>query len=301
MLAVLLSLVMWDTYVTARWTRDGAVRAYVIDLAPEVSGQIVDLPVHADQYVHKGELLLEIEPTDYIIAVDQAKAVMAAARAKALYKKIEASRRRPLLVQGAVSIEDAQRVTSDAQIADAQYRQAQAALEQAQVNLQRTRIVSPVDGYVTNLKVQVGDYAPAWHQLLSVVNSKSFWVDGYFEETELSRIQVGDSAKISLMGDPRPLAGHVEGITRGIDVANAQPDDTGLATVNPVYTWIRLAQRVPVRIAIDKLPPGVNLVAGLTASVEIDGHQGQPSADWNSAACYLPGYGEELKWIRRCG
>jgi multidrug resistance efflux pump len=273
-LAVLLGWAMWDTYVTAPWTRDGTVRAYVVNQASEVSGRIVNLPVHADQYVHKGDLLLEIDPTDYRIAVDLAQAQVAAAQADVSNKRTEAYRRQRL-PRDVVSTEETQRSVSDAQVADAKYRQAQAELECAQVNLQRTRVISPVNGYITNLTAQMGDYATAGHSVLNIVNSDSFWVEGYFEETQLDRIQVGDAAKISLMGYRRPLTGRVRSITRGIEVANAQSGDAGLATVNPVYTWIRLAQRVPVRISIDKVPPGVNLVAGLTATVEIDGQQGE--------------------------
>jgi multidrug resistance efflux pump len=135
-----------------------------------------------------------------------------------------------------------------------------------------------VNGYITNLTAQVGDYATAGQRTLAVVNTDSFWVEGYFEETKLEHIHIGAPAKIALMGYRQPLAGHVAGIARGIEVANAQSGAAGLAAVNPVYTWIRLAQRVPVRIEIDKVPPSVSLVVGLTATVEIEDGQGRDGA-----------------------
>ncbi len=154
--------------------------------------------------------------------------------------------------------------------AEATLAQAQTQLHQAQVNLERTRIVSPVDGYVTNLLAQVGDYANVGTNILSLVDADSFWVDGYFEETNLAPIRVGDPAQIKLMGYSAVVRGHVDSITRAIDVSNAQPDNQGVATVNPIYTWVRLAQRIPVRIHIDTVPDGVQLAAGMTATVQID-------------------------------
>jgi multidrug resistance efflux pump len=138
------------------------------------------------------------------------------------------------------------------------------------VNLERTRIVSPVDGYVTNLLAQTGDFANAGTNTISVVDANSFWVGGYFEETNLAPIRAGDPTRIKLMGHSEILHGHVASITRAINVANAQPATQGVASVNPIFTWVRLAQRIPVRIHIDELPPGVVLSAGMTATVEID-------------------------------
>ena len=143
-------------------------------------------------------------------------------------------------------------------------------MNQARVNLQRTEIRSPVNGYVTNLLAQLGDYATVGENLISLVDADSFWVDGYFEETNLDRIHVGDPATIKLMGYPQIVRGHVDSIARAINVANAQPNELGLATVNPIFTWVRLAQRIPVRIHIDQVPEGVHLVAGMTATVQID-------------------------------
>jgi multidrug resistance efflux pump len=154
--------------------------------------------------------------------------------------------------------------------AEAAIGQVSAQRDQAQVNLGRTRILSPVNGYVTNLLAQLGDYVNVGVNTISVIDADSFWLDGYFEETNLARIHVGDPARISLMGYSQIIRGHVGSIARGINVANAQPSQQGLATVNPIFTWVRLAQRVPVRIRIDAVPDGVQLVAGTTATVQID-------------------------------
>lgn len=141
--------------------------------------------------------------------------------------------------------------------------------DRARVDLERTRIVSPVNGYVTNLQVQLGDYINVGQKTISIVNSDSFRIDGYFEENLLERIHDGDPATIKLMGSKQLIHRHVDSVARGINVANAQPDSSGLATVNPIFTWVRLAQRVPVR-RIDDVPAGVRLVVGRTATVQID-------------------------------
>ena len=153
---------------------------------------------------------------------------------------------------------------------DAQYQQAVARRDQAKVNLERTEIRSLVNGWVTNLLAQQGDYATVGRNVISVVDADSFWVDAYFEETQLGSIYEGDPAEIKLMGYSRTVRGEVGCVARGIKVSNAQPDEQGLAAVNPIFTWVRLAQRVPVRIRIDQVPDGVHLVAGMTATVQID-------------------------------
>lgn len=260
---------MWGIYMDTPWTRDGTVRAYVVAMAPEVAGRIVAIPVADNQYVHKGDLLLTIEPTDYAIMVQQAEAAVDQARANAENAEREAMRRQHLS-DLATSEEQRESYSAAALAAKANYRQALAKLTQARVNLGRTSIRSPVNGYVANLTTQLGDYATAGKQIISLVDADSFWVDGYFEETYLARIHVGNSAWVKLIGRSEPLQGHVESIARGIAVANAEAGPTGLAKVNPIYTWVRLAQRIPVRIHIDHMPAGTDLVAGLTATIEVD-------------------------------
>jgi RND family efflux transporter MFP subunit len=267
---------MWNTYMGAPWTRDGTVRAYVVTMAPEVSGRIVELPVADNQFVHKGDLLMTIDPTNFKIAVSLSEAAMQQAQAT-MQNTARASQRRQLLTDLAVSTEEKQTYASNATASYAQYQQAIANLKQAQVNLERTEIRAPVDGWITNLLARRGDYATAGQNLISPTDANSFWVDGYFEETGVASIHVGDLAEIKLMGYSPIVRGHVESIARAINVANAQPNGQGVATVNPIFTWVRLAQRIPVRIQIDKVPDGVALVAGMTATVQIDARAEHPS------------------------
>jgi multidrug resistance efflux pump len=258
----------WQAYMATPWTRDGTVRAYVVTIAPEIAGRIVDLPVKDNQFVHKGQLLMVIEPTDFVIAVNLAKAAVEQTRAVAQNAEAESLRRQEM-TDLSTSVEVKQTYASQAVAAEAAYQQAVANLNQAQVNLERTRIVSPVNGYVTNLIAQVGDFATIGQAKLSLVDADSFWVDGYFEETSLCAIQVGDPANIKLMGYRPIIRGHVGSIASGITVPNAQQGQVGLATVNPIFTWVRLAQRVPVRIDIDHVPDGIKLAQGETATVEV--------------------------------
>ena len=268
-LAAGLGLAMWDAYMGAPWTRDGTVRAYVVTMAPEVAGRIVELPVADNQFVHKGDLLMLIDPTNYKIGVSLAEAAVQQAQANAQNVAREAQRRQNLS-DLAETVEDRQTYQSNALVAQAQYQQAVANLDQARVNLERTQIRSPVNGWVTNLLAQLGDYATVGQNTISLVDADSFWVDGYFEETNLGSIREGDPASIKLMGYSQIVRGHVGSLARGINVANAQPNGQGLATVNPIFTWVRLAQRIPVRIRIDQVPDGVVLAAGMTATVQID-------------------------------
>lgn len=268
-LAAWLGWETWAVYMGTPWTRDGTVRAYVVSIAPEVAGRIVELPVADNQLVRKGELLMVIDPTDYAIAVRQAEAAAEQARAVAQNARVESERRQKLNVL-AVTIEEQQTYASNALSTAASYEQTLANLDRARVNLERTRLLAPVNGYVTNLLAQLGDYANVGQKEISLVNADSYWVDGYFEETQLAAIREGDPATIKLMGYSQAVRGHVASIARGINVANAEPDQAGLASVNPIFTWVRLAQRIPVRIHIDQAPDNVRLVAGMTATVQIE-------------------------------
>ncbi|HUC72855.1 MAG TPA: HlyD family secretion protein [Stellaceae bacterium] len=275
-IAAALGRAMWGAYMEAPWTRDGTVRAYVVTMAPEVAGRIVQLPVADNQLVRRGDLLMVIDPTNYKIAVDLAVAAAQQALTTAQNDQREAQRRQEL-TQLAATKEEKQTYESNAIAAQATYQQTLARLDQARVDLRRTEIRSPVNGYVTNLLAQLGDYATVGENLISLVDADSFWVDGYFEETNLDRIHKGDPATIKLMGYRQIVHGHVNSIARAINVANAQPNGEGLATVNPIFTWVRLAQRIPVRIHIDKVPEGVHLVAGMTATVQVDPRPAPPA------------------------
>jgi multidrug resistance efflux pump len=268
-LAVAVGWAMWDAYMGAPWTRDGTVRVYVVTMAPEVAGRIVKFPVADNQFVHKGDLLMVIDPRDYTIAVSRAEAAVKQTEANARNAELQ-SQRRQKLTQLAVTIEDQQTYAANAVATQAQYQQALANLDQARVNLERTQVRSVVNGWVTHLLAQLGDYANVGQNIISLVDADSFWVDGYFEEINLGSIHEGDPAEIKLMGYSQIVRGHVDSIARGINVPNALANQQGLATVNPIFTWVRLAQRIPVRIHIDEVPEGVVLAAGMTATVQID-------------------------------
>ena len=292
------------------WTRDGTVRAYVVKVAPQVAGEIVSLPIADNQFVHKGDLLMLIDPRNYSIAVRQAQASVEQAQAVADNARAEMIRREKLN-DIAVTMEERQTYISQATTAEATYQTALANLEQARINFKRTQVRSPVNGYVTNLSAQLGNYADVGSLQLSVVNSDSYWVDAYFEETALSRIHEGDAATIKLMGYTPLLRGRVQGLARGVDVPNATPDASGLASVNPIFTFVRLAQRVPVRIHIDEVPEEVKLVAGMTATVQIEPYKAPPLSDlkpasWESgpgrrAAGFVPDAGRRDAADRRLG
>ena len=276
---------LWNAYMASPWTRDGAVRVYVVTVAPEVAGQIVDLPVRDNQYVHKGDLLMKIDPRDYRVAVDLSQAALDQAQADYTNKQSQAARRLQL-TDLSTTPEQKEQYVSAAKMAQADVEQQKANLDKAKINLERSEIRSPVNGWVTNLLTQQGNYATTGTTALSVVDADSFWVDGYFEETTIAPIRAGDPARIYLLGYRQVVLGHVDSLARGIVVSNAAPGGGGLATVNPIFTWVRLAQRVPVRIHIDSVPPTVRLVQGMTATVEIDvppGTRAEPVPDTGTA------------------
>ncbi|WP_245280068.1 HlyD family secretion protein [Hyphomicrobium sp. 99] len=261
--------ILWQNYMGKPWTRDGTVRAYVVRLAPEVSGTVVELPIKDNQFVRKGDLLMKIDPRDFHVAVDLAKAGIKQAEADLANKKAQQARRNALS-DLATSIEEKQTFTSSAQMAEATLAQQNANLTQANINLERTELRSPVNGWITNLLIRQGDFATAGQQAMSIVDADSFWLDGYFEETAVNQIREGDPARIWLLGYNKVLHGRVDSVARGIVVSNATPGNSGLATVNPIFTWVRLAQRVPVRIHFEDVPEDLRLVIGMTATVEIE-------------------------------
>ena len=269
LLAAALAWGAWQAWLIQPWTRDGRVRVYVVSMAPEVAGRIVQLAVRDNQFVHKGDVLMVVDPADYAIAVSNNEALLRKAEADARDKAEQAQRRQELTTLS-TSVETKQNFASSATQADATVNQVQSQLAQARVNLKRTQVISPVNGWVTNLQAQEGDYATVGQRNISVVDADSFWLDGYFEETALATIHDGDPVRIYLMGYRQVLPGHVDSLARGIQIDNAQADAQGLANVNPIFTWVRLAQRIPVRIRFDAVPSDVRLVAGLTATVAID-------------------------------
>ncbi|SKC20780.1 RND family efflux transporter, MFP subunit [Kosakonia radicincitans] len=265
--ATLLAFMMWKHYAQIPWTRDGRVRADVVQIAPEVSGPVSSMQVKDNQWVNRGDVLYTIDPRWLKLAVASAQADVEAKRHEMLMRQDAATRRSRL--KGVIASEDLQQTDSAASVAVANYHGALAALELAQLNLSHATVRSPVAGYVTHLRLRAGDYAAAGETKVAIVDANSFWVVGYFEETKLRHIRVGNSAQIALMGFEPAITGHVESIGHGIGDSNDETGGLGLPDVEPTFSWVRLAQRIPVRIHIDTLPAGIDLVAGLSASVLI--------------------------------
>jgi RND family efflux transporter MFP subunit len=260
---------VWAFYTLAPWTRDARVRANVIELAPDVTGPITAINVTDNQFVHKGDVLFVINQQRFEAALDQASAVVAMQTQTWRLARDNADRDATLRQSGSLSIsaQTAQTSAAVAMEAQANLRSAEANLATAQINLARTEIHSPVNGYITNLTAAVGDYGTAGQGVLAIVDSDSFYVYGYFMETKLPAIHEGDGAEVRLVAGGAVLTGVVEGLSRAI----ADPNASGglLATVNPVFDWIRLAQRIPVRIRLQSVPADVRLVAGLSCTVVI--------------------------------
>ncbi|PWC76421.1 HlyD family secretion protein [Azospirillum sp. TSH64] len=265
--AAAVALQVWNRHEQTPWTRDARVSAEVVQIAPEVSGTVGAVSVADNQYVHRGDVLYAIDAARFSLAVASAQAEAEARRQDMLVRQAAARRRSQL--REVISQEDVQQTAGAAAQAAATYDGAVAALDLARLNLARATIRAPVDGYVTNLRLRPGDYATAGVTKIAILDATSFWITSYFEETKLRRIRVGSPARIMLMGFDEPLSGHVDSIGRGIEDSNGTPGHLGLPNVEPTFSWVRLAQRIPVRIHIDRVPPGVELAAGMTATVAI--------------------------------
>lgn len=268
-IAVYLGYQLWLRYMDSPWTRDGRVRADIVQITADVGGRVVSVPVHDNEFVHRGDILFEVDPARYQLALANAKAHLAATRATLEMKRQQAKRRATLNPE-VVSAEQNKDTQLAAQEAQAAFNQAKAELDLARLNLHRAIVRAPVNGYVTNLLLRPGDYAAVGAPRMAIVDADSFWVYGYFEETRLRHVQVGDLAQVTLMGHTKPIEGHVASIAYAIaDRDNpVAPDLT--ANVNPVFNWVRLASRIPVRIKLEKIPENVHIAAGMTCTVVID-------------------------------
>jgi RND family efflux transporter MFP subunit len=267
-IAVAIGWKLWNVYMYEPWTRDARVRATIVNLAPDVSGLISSLNVVDNQSVKKGDVLFVVDRDRFQAALAQAQALVENKRANLRLANDNARRDRELARADSSAITQVQIETSQATaaVAAAELGQAEAALTTAKINLQRTEVRSPVNGFVTNLTASVGDYATTGTPVLAIIDSDSFYVYAYFMETKLPAVRDGDLARVELMAGNVVLEGRVQGVSRGI--AETGVDAVGLlANINPNFTWVRLAQRVPVRIALVEVPPDVRLIAGLTATV----------------------------------
>jgi RND family efflux transporter MFP subunit len=260
---------VWQLYNANPWTRDARVRANVVTIAPDVAGPIIELNVKDNQEVRIGDVLFTVDQARYRLAVAEAQAALEGAKST-LHQRNDELNRRLRLTTEAISEEAMNQAKSAAAAAQAAYDQAEATLEVAKLNLARTVVHSPVNGHVTNLLLEKGDYATQGRPIVAIVDSDSFYVAAYLEETKLPLVRIGARASIRLLGANSTIDGHVESIARAItDRENVVGGDL-IANVNPTFSWVRLAQRIPVRIAIDGVPPGKALSAGMTATVVIE-------------------------------
>ncbi|MDR3435295.1 HlyD family secretion protein [Telmatospirillum sp.] len=293
--AIAIARSVWVRYETKPWTRDGHVRADVVRVTPDIGGLVTSVAVHDNQRVRAGDLLFVLDQPRYAAALEEAEAAVvhaqaavaaaqagvASAQATLTLARREAARDKTLgnLVatetheQNLAKVETAQAEVQKAQAAVAQTAsaldQAISAREVAELNFKRTRIVASVDGQVTNLDLHPGDFVGAGQQAMALIDVDSLRIEGYFEETKLRCIDVGDAAVVHLMGDDTEMSGHVDSIAAGIADDQRSDSQNLLPAVQPTFSWVRLAQRIPVRIHIDEMPPKTLLIAGRTASVTI--------------------------------
>lgn len=257
---------IWNYYQVDPWTPDGRVRADIVQIAPDVSGMVTSVAVTNDQHVTRGQVLFQIDQERYTLALREAEAALAAQRTRLNQAKREA--RRDQTLGDLVAKENQEQGRSRVEEAQAAVSQAISNRDLAALNLQRTRIVAPVDGTLSDLSLRVGDYVGVGKPVMALIDANSFRVEGYFEETKLQHIAIGQPARIKLMGSPKVLQGHVQSIAAGIEDRDRGSGSNLLPNVNPTFSWVRLAQRVPVRIALDN-PRDAALIAGLTATVTI--------------------------------
>lgn len=259
---------LWNFYMRSPWTRDGKVRAELVNITPQVSGRIETLLVKDNQFVTKGTPLLTLDAEPYRIAVLNAEAQLTKAQADLLKAQHE-SRRRQSLPRNAISAEDLDAAELNAKSLAAAAKAAQAQLEQARWNLTQTQIAAPTDGWISNLVVRPGNYATSGTPVFALVDSHSFYVMGYFEETKLRHIRPGYRATVRLYSDNRVLHGEVESIGRAIYDQSVESDSSLIPDIKPNVPWVRLAQRVPVRIRLAAWPKDLPLVAGTTCTITV--------------------------------
>ena len=270
LVVTLATVLVWQMvlyYMFAPWTRDGHIRADVIQIAPDVSGLIEDVAVRDNQPIKRGDVLFTIDQERFRLALRQAQATLAERKETLAQAQREAKRNKGLgNLVAAEQLEESQSRQARAQSA---LDEAQVAVDAAQLNLDRSVIRSPVNGYLNDRTPRAHEFVSAGRPVLALVDSESYHVEGYFEETKLAGIHVGQAVDIRVMGDNTRLRGHVQSIVAGIEDRDRSAGANLLPNVNPAFSWVRLAQRIPVRIAFDEVPADFRLIAGRTATVSI--------------------------------
>jgi p-hydroxybenzoic acid efflux pump subunit AaeA len=262
----------WAFYTESPWTRDAKFTADVVSIAPDVTGLVTDVPVVDNQLVKKGQILFKIDQPRYQQALDEANADVAYFQALAAEKKREAGRRVKLGVQ-AMSQEEIDQSTNVLQTVLHQLAKSQAARDLAVLDLQRTVVTAPADGWVTNLNVHPGNYINRGSTAVALVKKNTFYILAYLEETKLSGLKKGDRAEITPLGSNRIMHGTVDSVAAAVTNSSSSAATNGLATIDSNLEWVRLAQRVPVKIVLDDADQQHPYPAGTTATVVITGDQ----------------------------
>ena len=260
---------LWDYYMYSPWTRDARVQADVVGIAPDVAGYVDEVRVKDNQFVHKGDILIVLDRERYTRALATAEANVAARKAD-MDNAAQQAARRAKLTELVISNEARDSAMLSADAAAATYQQAVADRSTAQLNLDRTILRAPVNGFVTNLTLEVGQYTSVGTEIMALIDSDSYRVTGYFEETKIPAVRLGQEGKIYLLDGSPALRGHVDSIARGITDRDNTDGPELLVDPNPTFEWVRLAQRIPVRIHIDDVPEGVLISSGMTCTVVLE-------------------------------
>ncbi|NWK98574.1 efflux transporter periplasmic adaptor subunit [Sphingobium lactosutens] len=269
--ATAVAIWMWNHYEGSPWTRDGRVRADVVRVTPDISGLVTSVAVRDNQLVKAGDLLFVIDTPRYSMALEEANARIASAQATLGQARREA--RRDTALGDLVAAETHEQNLAKVETAQAALAEAYSGRDAAALNLKRTKILASVNGVVTNLDLHPGDYVGAGSQAMALIDSDSLRVEGYFEETKLPLICIGAPVTVRLMGEAQDVHGRVESIAYGINDDSRSNSGNLLPSVEPTFSWVRLAQRIPVRVKLEKVPAGLRLISGRTATVTV-----QPAA-----------------------
>lgn len=261
----------WVYYTESPWTRDARFSADVVAIAPDVSGLITEVDIKDNQLVKKGQTLFVIDRPRYEKALDEAEADVAYYQALAAEKRREAGRRNKIGTV-ALSREELDQANSSLQTVEHQLAKSQAVRDLARLDLERTVIRAPSDGWITNLNVYGGEFITRGSTAVALVKAGTFYVIAYMEETKLEGVRPGYRAEITPLGSTRVLKGTVDSVASGVTNASSSVDSKGMATIDSNLEWVRLAQRVPVRIRLDK-QVGNLWPAGTTATVIITGEK----------------------------
>ncbi|MGY8668739.1 HlyD family secretion protein [Bradyrhizobium sp. UFLA05-109] len=270
-IALWASYKLWDYYFDDPWTRDGHVRADVVPVAPDVSGFVTEVLVKDNQHVRRGDVLFRLGRERREIAVKQGEAVLLSKRAMLDEANADLKRYSALTPGVVVSTQKMDQVTATQGSAQGALDQAEADLALAKFNLERSDVRASVNGVVTNMELRPGTYLDPGKAVMALLDSDTLRIEGYFEENKLRRIHLGDPVNVRLLGSDHTLRGRVESIAAGIEDRDRSEGATLLANVNPTFNWVRLAQRIPVRVTLDHASERDELVAGTTATVEVLG------------------------------